>query len=271
MSHRSRVKNMQEWRNWQTRTVQVRVSIALMRVQVPFPAFLMKEDKLIAYRFIFFRFAKIREYPDSCGSQSVRRGDAVRKGGTMRLEEIQIEIIRSRRKTMALEITPQCAVRVRAPLGMPEEEIRRFVQEKSDWILKHLAVMEKKAGELKEIRPMSAEELEALADRACQVIPERVRYFAPKVGVDYGMITIRNQKTRWGSCSARGNLNFNCLLMLAPPEVIDYVVVHELCHRKELNHSPRFWAEVARVLPDYKRQERWLKENGKRLMARNVK
>ena len=96
----------------------------------------------------------------------------------MRLEEIQIEIIRSRRKTMALEITPQCAVRVRAPLGMPEEEIRRFVQEKSDWILKHLAVMEKKAGELKEIRPMSAEELEALADRACQVIPERVRYFA---------------------------------------------------------------------------------------------
>lgn len=189
----------------------------------------------------------------------------------MRLEEIQIEIIRSRRKTMALEITPQCAVRVRAPLGMPEEEIRRFVQEKSDWILKHLAVMEKKAGELKEIRPMSAEELEALADRACQVIPERVRYFAPRVGVDYGMITIRNQKTRWGSCSARGNLNFNCLLMLAPPEVIDYVVVHELCHRKELNHSPRFWAEVARVLPDYKRQERWLKENGKRLMARNVK
>ena len=178
----------------------------------------------------------------------------------MRLEEIQIEIIRSRRKTMALEITPQCAVRVRAPLGMPEEEIRRFVQEKSDWILKHLAVMEKKA-----------EELEALADRACQVIPERVRYFAPKVGVDYGMITIRNQKTRWGSCSARGNLNFNCLLMLAPSEVIDYVVVHELCHRKELNHSPRFWAEVARVLPDYKRQERWLKENGKRLMARNVK
>ena len=103
------------------------------------------------------------------------------------------------------------------------------------------------------------------------MIPERVRYFAPKVGVDYGMITIRNQKTRWGSCSARGNLNFNCLLMLAPSEVIDYVVVHELCHRKELNHSPRFWAEVARVLPDYKRQERWLKENGKRLMARNVK
>ena len=76
----------------------------------------------------------------------------------MRLEEIQIEIIRSRRKTMALEITPQCAVRVRAPLGMPEEEIRRFVQEKSDWILKHLAVMEKKAGDNREISGILPEE-----------------------------------------------------------------------------------------------------------------
>ena len=180
----------------------------------------------------------------------------------MRLEEIQIEIIRSRRKTMALEITPQCAVRVRAPLGMPEEEIRRFVQEKSDWILKHLAVMEKKAGELKEIRPMSVEELEALADRACQVIPERVRYFAPKVGVDYGMITIRNQKTRWGSCSARGNLNFNWRLILAPEEVLDYVVVHELAHRREMNHSKAFYAIVESVLPDYRQARRWLREHG---------
>ncbi|MDY3888895.1 MAG: M48 family metallopeptidase, partial [Agathobacter sp.] len=85
-----------------------------------------------------------------------------------------------------------------------------------------------------------------------EYIPKRVAYFADIMGVDYGRITIRMQKTRWGSCSSKGNLNFNCLLMLAPPEVIDYVVVHELCHRKEMNHSKAFWREVERVLPDYR-------------------
>ena len=92
--------------------------------------------------------------------------------------------------------------------------------------------------------------------------------FAPQVGVSYGRITIRSQRTRWGSCSARGNLNFNCLLMLCPEEVRDYVVVHELCHRKQLNHSPQFWAEVAAILPDAARHRKWLKENGGALIAR---
>lgn len=89
-----------------------------------------------------------------------------------------------------------------------------------------------------------------------------VEYFARQVGVDYGRITIRNQKTRWGSCSSKGNLNFNCLLMLAPAEILDYVVVHELCHRKEMNHSKAFWAEVEKVLPDYRESVKWLKEKG---------
>ena len=105
-----------------------------------------------------------------------------------------------------------------------------------------------------------------LKKRASIVISERVAHFAPLVGVDYGRITIRSQKTRWGSCSSKGDLNFNCLLLLAPPEVLDYVVVHELCHRKQMNHSPRFWAEVARIIPDYKTKVKWLKENGGRLM-----
>ena len=91
---------------------------------------------------------------------------------------------------------------------------------------------------------------------------------APLVGVSYGGITIRAQKTRWGSCSSKGNLNFNCLLLLAPAEVLDYVVVHELCHRREMNHSPKFWAEVERVLPDYDARRKWLKENGPGLISR---
>jgi superfamily II DNA helicase RecQ len=113
---------------------------------------------------------------------------------------------------------------------------------------------------------LTKEQLRTLKKRAAAAISERVEYFAPIVGVTYGNITIRSQKTRWGSCSASGNLNFNCLILLAPPEVLDYVVVHELCHRKQMNHSPLFWAEVERVLPDYKASVRWLKQNGRRLM-----
>ena len=117
-----------------------------------------------------------------------------------------------------------------------------------------------------------AEQLEQLRRflirRALERIREELERWAPTVGRPYGRVAIREQRTRWGSCSGQGNLNFNCLLMLAPPEVLDYVVVHELCHRKELNHSPRFWAEVARVLPDYKARQAWLKEHGGALMGR---
>jgi predicted metal-dependent hydrolase len=88
------------------------------------------------------------------------------------------------------------------------------------------------------------------------------------MGISYGRITVRSQHTRWGSCSAKGNLNFNCLLMLVPQEVLDYVVVHELCHRKELNHSARFWAQVERILPDYRIHRKWLKDHGSALIGR---
>ena len=100
------------------------------------------------------------------------------------------------------------------------------------------------------------------------MIPDRVRHYADLIGVSYGRITIRNQKSKWGSCSAKGNLNFNCLLMLCPSEVLDYVVIHELCHRKEMNHSPKFWAEVEKYVPDHKTQRKWLKDEGSKLIAR---
>lgn len=178
--------------------------------------------------------------------------------------DISYQIIRSSRKTLSLQITPSGEVLVRCPNRYPVREIEKFVESRRPWLEKHLSRLETRpAGPV-----FTREEIEALADRALKIIPGRVRCFAPVVGVDYGRITIRCQHTRWGSCSARGNLNFNCLLLLCPPEVLDYVVIHELCHRKELNHSPRFWEEVERSCPDYRVHRKWLKDNGAALIAR---
>ena len=95
--------------------------------------------------------------------------------------------------------------------------------------------------------------------KAKETITKRASYFARLMGVSYRNITIREQKTRWGSCSSEKNLNFNWKLILAPPEVLDYVVVHELAHRKEMNHSKAFWNIVERYLPDYKERRRELR------------
>ena len=178
------------------------------------------------------------------------------------MQKFYYRVIRSARKTIAIQITPEAEVVVRCPNRMRMEDIQRFLDSKSGWIAAHLARQKPK------LPAFSEEELQSLARRALTVIPGRAAYFAPIVGVTYGRITIRSQHTRWGSCSSKGNLNFNCLLMLAPPEVLDYVVVHELCHRKEMNHSARFWAEVERVLPDYQARRKWLKDNGGALIGR---
>ncbi len=177
---------------------------------------------------------------------------------------IPYRVIRSSRRTVSLQIVPGGEVLVRCPKRMPNGDIRRFVESKSGWIEKHL---EKQTAAAR-LPAFSDGQLQALASQARQTVPERVAYFAPLVGVTYGRITIRSQHTLWGSCSGKGNLSFNCLLMLTPPEVLDYVVVHELCHRKEMNHSARFWAEVGRVLPDYEIRRKWLRENGTALISR---
>ena len=181
-----------------------------------------------------------------------------------------LEIIRSGRRSIAVEIRPDLRVVVRAPRHMRDADIACFLQKQAAWIAAHTEIMRQRIAARKERRqpPLSAAEIAALTADARTVIPARVAHFAPIVGVRYGEIHIRHQKSRWGSCSAKGNLNFNCLLMLCPPEVLDYVVVHELCHRLEMNHSPRFWAAVERVMPAYAVPKNWLKENGSRLIER---
>lgn len=179
---------------------------------------------------------------------------------------MEFEVIRSNRKTMGAEIKQNKLI-IRAPLQATNEDINRFMLQNKKWFETHLAKAQAREKAKEGIHKLTQEEILALENRALEVIPERVAHYAPLVGVTYGRITIRRQKSRWGSCSSKGNLNFNCLLMLTPPEVIDSVVVHELCHRKEMNHSDRFYAEVLRVFPDYHKWDKWLKDNGAILMG----
>lgn len=113
-----------------------------------------------------------------------------------------------------------------------------------------------------------AKDIRELTVLARRVIIEKVRKYAALMGVTYGKVTIKNQRSRWGSCSSKGNLNFNCLLMLAPDSVVDYVVVHELSHRIHMNHSKDFWLQVESIMPDYKEKEKWLKDNGAAIVRR---
>ena len=175
--------------------------------------------------------------------------------------------IRSNRRTLTLEIKKDGLV-VRAPIKATDEEINAFVVKHKRWIESRLLKIEERKKALESVEPLSKSDIQALADKALKVMPDRVKYYAEKIGVTYGRITIRNQRSRWGSCSAKGNLNFNCLLMLAPPEVLDSVIVHELCHRKVMNHSDKFYAKVLRVFPDYHNCHKWLKENGDALLMR---
>ena len=179
--------------------------------------------------------------------------------------ELEYQVIRSARKTMTLEVRRDGNVIVRAPLRTGLPRIKKFVNQKQEWVLGCL----ERTKEYREQKPLSADLSESKRNvyirKAKETITKRVSYFARLMSVSYRNITIREQKTRWGSCSSEKNLNFNWKLILAPPEVLDYVVVHELCHLKEMNHSKAFWDEVGKVMPEYETYKLWLKENGWKL------
>ena len=173
---------------------------------------------------------------------------------------INYEIIRSKRKTLAIYVRPDGSVDVRAPLKLSKQYIDTFVQAKSKWIDETRDRLAKLQSQQKMIR-LSLKEENEYKKKALDYFNSRCSYFANKMGVVYGNIKVNKAKTRWGSCNAKGDINFAYRLIFTSEELIDYVIVHELAHLKEMNHSLRFWSIVENTMPDYKERRKELKNH----------
>ncbi len=178
-------------------------------------------------------------------------------------EEIEVEIIRSKRRSMAIQIRTDGSVVVRVPMHASDRVIKRFVSAHARWIADNRGQMFERRKKLAD-NPYDIPAWESLsaADKkiAKQKIMEHVDYYARRMEIDYGSISMRNQKSRWGSCSSKGNLNFNYRLAYLPEELLDYVVVHELAHRRHMDHSAAFWEEVETYYPAYKKCRQMLND-----------
>ncbi|MHC1604783.1 MAG: M48 family metallopeptidase [Candidatus Methanofastidiosia archaeon] len=215
---------------------------------------------------------------------------------------IKIEkIIKTKRKTIALQITDDATLIVRAPLNVSDETIKRVVLKHTNWIEKNKKKIQKRKSQFSQKKFVNGEEFFYLGkyyklkivdeqkmplkfkngfylskkylpnakqffvgwykENAYKKILERVEWYTQKKRFKYNKINITNAQTRWGSCSYRGNLNFSWHLIMAPLPAIDYVVVHELVHIEEKNHSKAFWNKVKRIMPDYEKHKDWLKRS----------
>lgn len=196
-------------------------------------------------------------------------GDVMRIQYQSKRYELPYTLIRSNRKSCAISIAPDGQITLRVPMHITEREISRLLTEKRHWIItKYLELQERARN--RPVSDLTDAQRAALEKRyiaaAKDYFPKRVAYYLQFTGGSYERISIRDQKTRWGSCSAKGTLSFNWRLMLAPPAVLDYVVVHELCHLTYMNHSAAFWRKVESIYPDYRSSRRWLKDHGQELV-----
>ena len=174
---------------------------------------------------------------------------------------MDVKIIRSNRKTVAIQVNSDLSITVRAPHFASEKDIEEILMKKEAWISKHIEEIKtrKKRFESESTDKFTPEKIKLLADKALEVIPMRVEYFANIMGVTYGNITIRNQKTRWGSCSIHSKkIRINLQLAAKPEECIEYVLVHELCHLLEPSHNERFYYFMDLYLPDWENRKKKL-------------
>ena len=170
--------------------------------------------------------------------------------------EIPYRIIRSARKTLGLEISDGLEVLVRAPKQLSEERIEAFVRRHERWILQKLNLRQ---AYLEQHVELSPEQLATWMTEIKTILPDRVEHYARRMGVRHAGIRLTKNKTRIGSCTRNNQISFSCRLMAYPPEVLDYVVVHELAHILHKNHGPAFWRTVEAVLPDYKQRRAMLR------------
>ena len=178
---------------------------------------------------------------------------------------IEYTLIRSKRKTLGLEITRTLQVLVRAPLWCSQKEIDRFVESHKEWIAKKLAVQQRRA-EAEKAMALTPEEEREYRRLAKAYIPGRVAHYAALMGVTPTGVKITSARTRFGSCSGKNSLCFSWRLMQYPADAVDYVVVHELAHIRHHNHSRDFWAFVEQSMPDYRdRQQLLVMERGEPL------
>jgi hypothetical protein len=176
-------------------------------------------------------------------------------------KEVEYTLRMSRRaKRMHLAIYCTGEFVVTAPYGIGENTISRFIVSKARWILDKISYFKSISGTV--FVKGTKKDYKEHKERALALAHERVEYFNRAYGFSYNKISIKNQKTRWGSCSRKGNLNFNYKIIHLSPHLADYLIVHELCHIKEFNHSAKFWDLVAREIPDYKLRRAELKKSG---------
>ena len=167
-------------------------------------------------------------------------------------------LIRSDRQTLALEITPNAEVVVRAPRRCPQREIDTFVKKHTAWLDQHIQA-HKQRHQAALARQVTPEQQQALRKQAAEYIGQRVDYYSRLMGVTPTGVKITGAQKRFGSCSSRNSLCFSWRLMQYPQQAIDYVVVHELAHIRHPNHSPAFYAFVKQIMPDYKERQALLR------------
>lgn len=173
-------------------------------------------------------------------------------------QKIKYQLKKSARaRRMRLAVYCDGSVVATAPHHFSDNYIENWIHEKADWILRKIKYFEKKG--FRSVPKRTRGEYKKYKEQSRMLAENRLKYFSSAYGIDYGKISIRNQKTRWGSCSRHGNLSFNYKIAKIAPHLADYIIVHELCHIRQFNHSKNFWSLVALTVPDYKNIRKQIK------------